>query len=296
MKKSKIKLYKPYTPYLFMIPWVIGLLAFTIIPLISSLYFSFTDYGLIGKANWVGTENYRRMFADPRYLTSLSVTLRYVLWGVPLSLVFALLIALLLNRKISGISIYRAIYYIPSLFGGSVAIAILWRRIWGADGLVNMIIAKFGLTGPSWISDPRSALFTLIILRIWQFGSPMVIFLAALKQVPQELYEAAEIDGVGKFNRFIYITLPLISSVVLYNLIMQIISAFQTFTPAYIISKGSGGPVDSTLFYTLYLYVKGFTNFEMGYASAMAWVLVVIISIATGISFLISKRAVYYEN
>ncbi len=296
MKKSKIKLYKPYTPYLFMIPWVIGLLAFTIIPLISSLYFSFTDYGLIGKANWVGTENYRRMFADPRYLTSLSVTLRYVLWGVPLSLVFALLIALLLNRKISGISIYRAIYYIPSLFGGSVAIAILWRRIWGADGLVNMIIAKFGLTGPSWISDPRYALFTLIILRIWQFGSPMVIFLAALKQVPQELYEAAEIDGVGKFNRFIYITLPLISSVVLYNLIMQIISAFQTFTPAYIISKGSGGPVDSTLFYTLYLYVKGFTNFEMGYASAMAWVLVVIISIATGISFLISKRAVYYEN
>ena len=284
MKKSKIKLYKPYTPYLFMIPWVIGLLAFTIIPLISSLYFSFTDYGLIGKANWVGTENYRRMFADPRYLTSLSVTLRYVLWGVPLSLVFALLIALLLNRKISGISIYRAIYYIPSLFGGSVAIAILWRRIWGADGLVNMIIAKFGLTGPSWISDPRYALFTLIILRIWQFGSPMVIFLAALKQVPQELYEAAEIDGVGKFNRFIYITLPLISSVVLYNLIMQIISAFQTFTPAYIISKGSGGPVDSTLFYTLYLYVKGFTNFEMGYASAMAWVLVVIISIATGIS------------
>ena len=279
-----------------MIPWVIGLLAFTIIPLISSLYFSFTDYGLIGKANWVGTENYRRMFADPRYLTSLSVTLRYVLWGVPLSLVFALLIALLLNRKISGISIYRAIYYIPSLFGGSVAIAILWRRIWGADGLVNMIIAKFGLTGPSWISDPRYALFTLIILRIWQFGSPMVIFLAALKQVPQELYEAAEIDGVGKFNRFIYITLPLISSVVLYNLIMQIISAFQTFTPAYIISKGSGGPVDSTLFYTLYLYVKGFTNFEMGYASAMAWVLVVIISIATGISFLISKRAVYYEN
>lgn len=296
MKKSKIKLYKPYTPYLFMIPWVIGLLAFTIIPLISSLYFSFTDYGLIGKANWVGTENYRRMFADPRYLTSLSVTLRYVLWGVPLSLVFALLIALLLNRKISGISIYRAIYYIPSLFGGSVAIAVLWRRIWGADGLVNMIIAKFGLTGPSWISDPRYALFTLIILRIWQFGSPMVIFLAALKQVPQELYEAAEIDGVGKFNRFIYITLPLISSVVLYNLIMQIISAFQTFTPAYIISKGSGGPVDSTLFYTLYLYVKGFTNFEMGYASAMAWVLVVIISIATGISFLISKRAVYYEN
>ena len=296
MKKSRVKLYKPYTPYLFMIPWCIGLLAFTIIPLVSSLYFSFTDYGLIGKANWVGVENYKRMFDDPRYLTSLSVTLRYVLWGVPLSLVFALLIALLLNRKISGISIYRAIYYIPSLFGGSVAIAILWRRTWGADGLVNMILASFGIAGPSWISDPRYALFTLIILRIWQFGSPMVIFLAALKQVPQELYEAAEIDGVGKFNRFIYITLPLISSVVLYNLIMQIISAFQTFTPAYIISKGSGGPVDSTLFYTLYLYVKGFTNFEMGYASAMAWILVVIISIATGISFLVSKRAVYYEN
>ena len=296
MKKSKAKLYKSYTPYLFMLLWMIGLLAFTVIPLFSSLYFSFTDYSLLGNTNWIGLGNYKRLTSDPRYLTSVSVTLRYVLWGVPLSLVFALLIALLLNRKIHRIAVYRAVYYIPSLFGGSVAIAILWRRIWGTDGLINALLSVFGIKGASWISDPRYALFTLIILRIWQFGSPMVIFLAALKQVPQELYEAAEIDGAGSFARFFYITLPMISSVILYNLIMQLISAFQTFTPAYVVSRGTGGPVDSTLFYTLYLYLKGFTDFEMGYASSMAWVLVVIISISTGLAFFISKRFVYYEN
>jgi multiple sugar transport system permease protein len=222
--------------------------------------------------------------------------MNYVFWGVPLSLIFALLVAVLLNRNTRGISIYRAIYYVPSLFGGSVAIAILWRRIFGSRGLINGALAIIGVSGPSWISDPKYALSTLVILRIWQFGSPMVIFLAALKQVPKELYEAAEIDGAGSLRKFLTITLPLISSVFLYNLIMQIISAFQTFTPAYVVSRGSGGPVDSTLFYTLYLYEKGFSHFQMGYASAMAWVLVTIIASATALAFIVSKRFVYYEN
>ena len=296
MKNTKIRLYGKFTPYIFLAPWIIGLLLFTTIPLACSFYFSFTNYSLIGASNFVGLANYKNLFEDPRYLKSISVTLRYVFWGVPLSLIFALAIALLLNRKMHGIALYRAVYYIPSLFGGSVAIAILWRKIFGTEGLINTLLLNLGITGPSWISDPRYALSTLIILRVWQFGSPMVIFLAALKQVPKELYESADIDGAGKIRKFFNITLPLISSVVLYNLVMQLISAFQTFTPAYVVSRGTGGPVDSTLFYTLYLYEKGFSNFEMGYASAMAWILVIIIASATAISFLMSRRFVYYEN
>ena len=296
MKNTKIRLYGKFTPYIFLAPWIIGLLLFTTIPLACAFYFSFTNYSLIGASNFVGLANYKNLFEDPRYLKSISVTLRYVFWGVPLSLIFALAIALLLNRKMHGIALYRAVYYIPSLFGGSVAIAILWRKIFGTEGLINTLLLNLGITGPSWISDPRYALSTLVILRVWQFGSPMVIFLAALKQVPKELYESADIDGAGKIRKFFNITLPLISSVVLYNLVMQLISAFQTFTPAYVVSRGTGGPVDSTLFYTLYLYEKGFSNFEMGYASAMAWILVIIIASATAISFLMSRRFVYYEN
>jgi len=296
MKRRHAQLYRPYTPYVFLLPWLVGLFAFTAIPLFSSLYLSFTSYNLLETATWFGIQNYRNLFEDPRYLKSLNVTMNYVFWGVPLSLIFALLVAVLLNRNTRGISIYRAIYYVPSLFGGSVAIAILWRRIFGSRGLINGALAIIGVSGPSWISDPKYALSTLVILRIWQFGSPMVIFLAALKQVPKELYEAAEIDGAGSLRKFLTITLPLISSVFLYNLIMQIISAFQTFTPAYVVSRGSGGPVDSTLFYTLYLYEKGFSHFQMGYASAMAWVLVTIIASATALAFIVSKRFVYYEN
>jgi multiple sugar transport system permease protein len=231
---------------------------------------------------------------DSRYYTSLRVTFIYVLVSVPLALVFALLIAVLLNKDIAGMAFYRSIYYLPSLLGGSVAIAILWRQVFGAEGVVNRVLAKFGIDGPSWISSPDFALDTLIVLNIWQFGSAMIIFLAGLRQIPQDLYDAASVDGAGSISKFRNITVPMLTPVVFFNLVLGIIGAFKAFTPAYIVSGGSGGPIDSTLFYTLYLYQRAFTSFEMGYASAMAWILLLIIAFFTTITFISGKYWVHY--
>ncbi len=283
--------------YLFLLPWLAGLFIFTLGPIIASAYLSFTNYDLLTTPEWNGLFNYERLLTrDDRYATSVSVTARYVLLSVPLQLVFALLVAAVLNRGLAALSFYRAIYYLPSLLGGSVAIAILWKQVFGLDGLFNQFLALFGVEGISWIGTPSTALYTLIILRIWQFGSPMLIFLAGLKQIPRELYEAAEIDGANAIAKFFRITLPLLTPIIFFNLIMQMISAFQAFTPAFIISGGSGGPVDSVLFYTLYLYQHGFSNFRMGYASAMAWILLVMIGIFTAIAFLSSRYWVHYED
>lgn len=282
--------------YMFLAPWLLGLFALSAIPMGASLYLSFTNYDMFTAPSWVGLGNYSSMFADTKWVKSLQVTLMYVLLGVPLQLLFALSVALLLNKGGAGVKLYRAIYYVPSLFGGSVAIALLWRQLFGREGIVNKLLAYAGIEGTNWIATPDTALYTLIILTVWQFGSPMVIFLAGLKQVPVELYEAARIDGAGKWRQFSRITLPLITPVIFFNLVMQIISAFQAFTPAYIISGGSGGPLDSTLFYTLYLYQKGFTHFQMGYASAMAWFLLVTIAVLTAIVFVSSRKWVYYQE
>jgi len=282
--------------YLFLTPWLIGLLTLSAIPMGASLYFSLTDYDMFTSPEWVGFENYSSMFQDHKWQNSMRVTLVYVLLGVPLQLMFALGIALLLNRGLRGLKFYRAVYYVPSLFGGSVAVALLWRQVFGREGLFNTILGYFGIDGINWIATPDTALYTLIVLKIWQFGSPMVIFLAGLKQVPVELYEASRIDGAGKWKQFASITFPLITPIVFFNLVMQIIAAFQAFTPAYIVSGGEGGPLDSTLFYTLYLYQKGFTHFQMGYAAAMAWFLLIMISIMTAIIFLTSKKWVYYQE
>jgi multiple sugar transport system permease protein len=282
--------------YTFLAPWFVGLFTLTLAPMFSSLYLSFTNYDLFTKPDWIGWGNFAEMFRDPRYLKSLEVTAGYVFIGVPLQLAVAFSLALLLNRGIRGLSLYRAVYYLPSLFGGSVAIAILWRQVFGGGGLVSDLLAWFGIPNQNWIADPEHALLTLIILHAWQFGSPMVIFLAGLKQIPTEIYESAAIDGAGRLHRLFRITIPLITPIVLFNTIMQIISAFQAFTPAYIVSGGSGGPLDSTLFYTLYLYKKGFGNFQMGYASAMAWTLLAIIATVTAIVFLTSRKWVYYEE
>lgn len=282
--------------YLFLAPWLIGLFALSAIPMGASLYLSFTDYDMFTSPSWAGFENYASMLQDSKWQASIKVTLVYVLLGVPLQLVFALSVALLLNRGIRAIKFYRAIYYVPSLFGGSVAIALLWRQLFGREGVVNVLLSYLGIEGTNWIATPETALYTLIILKVWQFGAPMVIFLAGLKQVPIELYEASRIDGADRWKQFVTITLPLITPVIFFNLVMQTISAFQAFTPAYIVSGGSGGPLDSTLFYTLYLYQKGFGHFQMGYASAMAWFLLLMISILTAIVFLTSKRWVYYQE
>jgi len=201
-----------------------------------------------------------------------------------------------LDRGLSGLAFYRSVLYLPSLLGGSVAIAVLWKQIFGYDGLINSGLALVGIDGPSWISNPDHALNTLVALRVWQFGSPMVIFLAGLRQVPAELYEAAAIDGANAFAKFRRITLPLLAPVVFFNLILQTIDAFKAFTPAFIVSGGTGGPIDSTLFYTLYLYQEGFGYFRMGYASALAWFLFLLIGTFTAAAFLTSRYWVHYED
>lgn len=283
--------------YLFLSPWLGGLLFFMAGPTLVSLYLSFTDFNLVEDPRWIGLQNYTRLFTrDSRYQQSLNVTFTYVALAVPLNLIFALALALVLNRRMNGIGIYRAIYYVPSLLGGSVAVAILWRQVFGIDGIVGSLLAMVGYPGSSMVSSPSQALYTLVVLHVWQFGSPMIIFLAGLKQIPQELYEAAAIDGAGPWTRFRLITFPMLTPVVFFNLILQIINSFQAFTPAFIVSGGTGGPLDSTLFYTLYLYYQGFANFRMGYASAMAWILLVIIAVVTALAFLTSRFWVHYED
>ncbi|AIF67004.1 carbohydrate ABC transporter permease [Terribacillus saccharophilus] len=283
--------------YLFIGPFIIGFLAFTIIPMLASLYFSFTDYGLFDDPVWIGFENYIKMFTeDPRYINSLKVTIIYVFAGVPLRLAFALLVAMLLNVGSRAVGWYRTLYYLPSLIGGSVAVAIMWRNIFGDDGIVNIALKTMGIDSIRWFGEPTAALWMLIFLSIWQFGSSMLIFLAGLKSIPASFYEAASVDGANFFQKFFRITLPMLSPVLLFNIIMQTISAFMTFVPAFIISKGTGGPLDGTLLYSLYLFKQGFEYFNMGYASAMAWVMLVIVGILTGIIFLTSKYWVHYES
>jgi multiple sugar transport system permease protein len=281
---------------IFLAPWFIGLAVITAFPLFASLYLSFTDYSLLESPNWIGIENYQRMFDDPRWLTSLGVTLRYVLISVPLQLAAALALAMVLDRGLRGLAIYRSVYYLPSLLGSSVAIALLWRQIFGADGLVNQVLAYFGIQGYGWVSHPDYALGTLMILNVWTFGAPMIIFLAGLRQVPAMYYEAASIDGASKVRQFFNITIPLLSPIIFFNLVLQLIGAFQSFTQAFIVSGGTGGPVDSTLFYTLYLYQNGFRSFDMGYASAMAWFLLLIVAGMTAVNFLASKYWVFYDD
>jgi multiple sugar transport system permease protein len=282
--------------YMFLTPWLIGLLCLTAFPMSFSLYLAFTKYDLLTAPKWIGIQNFVDMYHDEKYLKSVTVTLKYVLISVPLSLSFGLAVALLLNRGIKGLRIYRAIYYVPSLFGGSVAIGLLWRQIFGGEGLINSILQRLGIEGMNWIATPSTALYTLVVLSVWQFGSSMVIFLAGLKQIPTDLYESATIDGAGSWRQFGSITFPLLTPIIFFNLVMQIIHAFQAFTSAYVVSGGGGGPLNSTLYYTLYLYQKGFTQFEMGYAAAMAWVLLAVIAFVTSLIFVTSGRWVYYQE
>jgi multiple sugar transport system permease protein len=282
---------------LFMAPWLVGLLGITLIPMVASLYLSFTDYSLLAPPKWVGTANYQQMMGDTRLHNSLIVTFIYVFVGVPLQLIAALGLAVLLNQGMKGLSFYRSVFYLPSLLGGSVAIAVLWRQMFGAGGLINQLLGMLGLHDlPGWVSNPQTALGTIIILHVWTFGSPMIIFLAGLRQIPDMYYEAASCDGASKWSQFRKITIPMLTPIIFFNLILQVINAFQSFTQAFVVSGGSGGPSDSTMFYTLYLYIQGFTQFHMGYASAMAWLLLVIVAIFTAINFFVSKFWVFYDD
>ena len=283
--------------FFFLLPWLLGLIIITAGPMIASLWISLTNYNLIQSPAFVGFENYVRMFQDPRLLNSLRVTFEYVFVSVPIQLVLALALALLLDRGMRALPFYRSVFYLPSLLGSSVAVAILWRQIFGQGGLVNQVLGGLGFHNlPGWISDPRFALGTIILLNVWTFGAPMIIFLAGLRQIPDMYYEAASIDGAGRWRRFVSITLPMLSPIVFFNIILQLIGAFQSFTQAFVVSGGTGGPSDSTMFYSLYLYQKGFNQFDMGYASAMAWLLFIIIAIITAVTFVTSKYWVFYDN
>nr|WP_246595229.1 sugar ABC transporter permease [Actinoplanes auranticolor] len=286
--------------YLFLSPWLIGLLAITAVPMLLSLYLSFTDYDVLtplSEANWVGWDNYRQMFTeDPTYWHAVQVTLTFALVAVPLKLAAALGVALLLNRAMRGIGVFRGLFYLPSLLGGSVALAIVWVSMFNRDGAFNSFLGLFGIEGAPWVNDPRWALETLMLLAIWQFGAPMVIFLAGLKQVPTELYEAASVDGAGRWRQFRNVTLPMLSPVIFFNLVLETINGFQGFTSAFVLSNGTGGPVDSTLMYTLNLYIKGFVELDMGYASAMAWVFLLAIGLITVVLFRTGRFWVHYSD
>lgn len=283
--------------YTFIGPFVIGFLIFTLIPAAASLYFSVTDYDLLSTPSFIGLENYTAMFTDDsKFWASLKVTFLYVFIGVPLRLAFALFIAMILNTASKAIGLYRTVYYLPSIIGGSVAVSIMWRNLYGDEGVINIFLNALGLDSVRWFAEPAAALWMLITLSVWQFGSSMLIFLAGLKNIPPELYEASNVDGAGSIIRFFKITLPMLSPIILFNTIMQTIGAFMTFVPAYIISKGEGGPLDGTLLYSLYLFRQAFVYFDMGYASAMAWIMLIIIAILTGILFATSKKWVHYES
>lgn len=283
--------------YTFISPFVLGFLIFTLIPVIASLYLSFTDYDLFTTPSWVGLDNYDKMFTkDDKFLQSLKVTFLYVFAGVPLRLAFALGVAMILNTASKAIGLYRTIYYLPSIIGGSVAVSIMWRNMFNDEGIVNHFLNLLGFGSVRWFAEPLAALVMLILLSVWQFGSSMLIFLAGLKNIPSELYEAANVDGAGPARRFFRITLPMLSPIILFNAIMQTIGAFMTFVPAYIISKGEGSPLDGTLLYSLYLFRQAFVFFNMGYASALAWLMLILVAIFTAVLFLTSKFWVHYES
>ncbi len=282
--------------YLFMSPWIAGFLLLTAGPMVASLYYAFTSYNLFTPPRWVGLDNFTTMFQDPRWQKSVEVTLKYVVVATPLKLLLALGVALLLAQKRRGQGLYRAAFYMPSLIGASVSVGFVWRALFSDDAIVDRGQKIFGLDVGGWIGNPDYVIYALVALSIWQFGAPMVIFLAGLKQVPQELYEAAEVDGAGPLRRFWNITLPMISPVLFFNVLLESIHAFQVFGSAYVVSDTRCGPADATLVYTCYLYQKGFKEAQMGFASAMAWTLVIAVALVTAVLFWSQKKWVHYEE
>jgi len=281
--------------YLFITPWILGFLFFTIGPMLASFYFSFTDYSLLEPSKWVGLKNYRELFTeDPKFGISLSVTFRYSIASVPLGMVLALLVALLLNQKVPGMRFYRTAFYLPSLLGG-VALTLIWMWIFSpAYGLLNTFLKLLGLEGPLWFQSERWALPGLIIMSLWGIGGRMIIFLAGLQNIPGHLYEAAEMDGAGVMRQFWHVTIPMLTPTIFFNLVIGIIGSLQTFAQAFIAT--GGGPNNATLFYALYLYTNAFEFFEMGYASALAWILFAIILVLTLLVIRSSPMWVFYEG
>ena len=287
MRKSKMGL-------VYILPWLIGMVFLTLYPFINALFISFTDYNLVREPNFIGLANYTKLFHDEDFLGTLTATLKYTVITVPLQLAFALFIAYILNFKLKGINFFRTAYYIPSLLGGNVAVAVLWRFLFQQDGLINRIIGVVGIQPVAWLSSPGGAMSVIIILKVWQFGSAMLIFLAALKDVPQDLYEAASVDGSTKLHSFIHITMPLITPTIFFNLVMQLVNAFQEFNGPYLVT--GKGPLNATYLTSMYIYDNAFKYFNMGYASAASWILFLIIVAVTLILFATQDKWVYYSD
>ena len=287
MRKSKMGL-------VYILPWLIGMVFLTLYPFINALVISFTDYNLVREPNFIGLANYTKLFHDEDFLGTLTATLKYTVITVPLQLAFALFIAYILNFKLKGINFFRTAYYIPSLLGGNVAVAVLWRFLFQQDGLINRIIGVVGIQPVAWLSSPGGAMSVIIILKVWQFGPAMLIFLAALKDVPQDLYEAASVDGSTKLHSFIHITMPLITPTIFFNLVMQLVNAFQEFNGPYLVT--GKGPLNATYLTSMYIYDNAFKYFNMGYASAASWILFLIIVAVTLILFATQDKWVYYSD
>lgn len=297
VKEQKIHHFtrRDYSAFIYLAPWILGMLIFQLYPFLSSLYYSFCNYKITAAPVFCGLNNYIQLFTtDNEFWNSLRVTLVYTLYTVPGKLIMALAVAVFLNRNIKGINLIRTLYYIPSLFGGSVAVALLWKVMFMDTGVINSILNSLNLPSVQWLGDPDQALRTICMLEIWQFGSSMVMFLAALKNVPADLYEAAEIDGASKVRMFFSITIPQITPIIFFNLIMQTIQALQNFTSAFVITDG--GPMKATYVLGMKLYKEGFSYFKMGYASAISWVIFVIIMVITLLLFASSKKWVFYSD
>ena len=294
-RRGLSKLEQGYMGFVLILPWLIGFCIFKLYPFVSSLVYSFTDYDLFrGVQNVVGFQNYIDAFTKAKNVKALKVTFTYAFMTVPLKLIFALFIAYILNFKIKGVGLFRTAYYVPSILGGSVAIAVLWKALFKNDGVVNTILTMLGFESINFLADKNWALFIICLLRVWQFGSAMVLFLAALKGVPEDLYEAASIDGATKGRQFLSITIPLISPVIFYNLVTQLVQAFQEFNGPYIITNG--GPRNTTTLISVIVYNTAFKDYKVGMSSAMAWVMFVIVMILTIIAFVSQKKWVYYSD
>lgn len=284
--------------YLFISPWIIGFLGLTLGPLLFSLAASFTDYNITSKMNFIGLENYKRMFTmDDLFRTSLFNTLYYVIFSVPLTTAGAIILAVLLNQKIKGMKFFRTIYYLPAVLSG-VAVYFLWMQLLSpSTGLVNTMLAWFGIDGPAWLFDPDWTKPALLLMKMWSVGGGMLLYLAIMQGVSPQMYEAADIEGASPWQKFYHITLPMISPIIFFDVITSTIGAFQIFQEAYVMTEnGSGGPGNSLLFYNLHMWNNAFEVFNMGYASAMAWLLFIIVMILTAVNMKLGKRWVHYEG
>ncbi|WP_232787101.1 MULTISPECIES: carbohydrate ABC transporter permease [unclassified Planococcus (in: firmicutes)] len=296
--KSAMRRKETMYGYIFVMPWIIGFLAFTAGPLLFSLFASFTDYNITTQMDFVGAENYQGLFTeDGLFWTSLWNTLYYVLFSVPLTTMGAIFLSALLNQDVPGIRVFRTLYYLPAVLSG-VGVYLLWMQLLDpGTGMINLILGWVGIDGPNWLFDPEWTKPSLIFMKLWSVGGAMLLYLASMQGVSKTLYEAAEIDGANTFRQFFHITLPMITPVIFFDVVTSLIGGFQIFQEAYVMSSnGEGGPANSLLFYNLYMWRQAFENFNMGYAMAMSWILFIIVFILTMINLKLAPRWVHYEG